>query len=70
MDWNKIKMVAEILKLMTPIVWDIVDDIEAAKSAESDGGKKITRAERHDIIIENILDLPAKIEPIIIKMMR
>jgi hypothetical protein len=65
MDWNKIKMVARILKAMQPVVWAIVDDIIEAKQADSDGGEKITRDERQEIIIEHLLDLPAKLEPII-----
>lgn len=64
-DWNKIKMVARILKAMQPVVWAIVDDIIEAKQPDSDGGEKITRDERQEIIIEHLLDLPAKLEPII-----
>lgn len=58
-------MVARILKAMQPVVWAIVDDIIEAKQADSDGGEKITRDERQEIIIEHLLDLPAKLEPII-----
>lgn len=65
MDWNKIKMVAQILKAIQPVIWNIVDDIIEAKQPDSDGGEKITRDERQEIIIEHLLDLPAKIEPII-----
>ena len=65
MDWKKIKMVAMILKAMQPIVWAIVDDIIDAKDPESDGGQKVTRDERQEIIIEHLLDLPAKIEPLL-----
>lgn len=65
LDWEKIKMVAQILKQLHPIVVEIVDDIQAAKSESSDGGAKVTRDERQEIIIEHILDLPAKLEPIL-----
>jgi hypothetical protein len=65
MDWKKIKMVAMILKAMQPIVWAIVDDIIDAKDPESDGGQKVTRDERQEIIIEHLLDLPAKLEPLL-----
>ena len=65
LDWNKIKLVAQILKAIQPIIWNIVDDIIEAKSEDSDGGAKITRDERQEIIIEHLLDLPGKIEPII-----
>jgi hypothetical protein len=65
MDWKKIKMVAMILKAIQPIVWDIVDDIIDAKDPESDGGQKVTRDERQEIIIEHLLDLPAKLEPLL-----
>jgi|TARA_R100001443_G_C3306677_1_gene166691 hypothetical protein len=65
MDWNKIKLVAQILKALQPVVWAIVDDIIEAKQPDSDGGEKITRDERQEIIIEHLLDVPAKIEPII-----
>jgi len=65
MDWNKIKMVAAILKAIQPIIWALVDDIIEAKDKESDGGEKITKEERQQIIIDNLLDIPAKIEPLI-----
>lgn len=65
LDWEKIKLITQILKELTPIVSAIVDDILEAKSADSDGGKKITRDERQEIIIEHVLDLPAKLEPIL-----
>jgi len=68
LDWNKIKLVAQILKAIQPIIWNIVDDIIEAKSEDSDGGAKITRDERQEIIIEHLLDLPGKIEPIIKKL--
>jgi len=65
MDWNKIKMVAAILKAIQPIIWELVDDIIEAKDKRSDGGEKITKEERQQIIIDNLLDIPAKIEPLI-----
>jgi hypothetical protein len=58
MDWEKIKLVARILKELHPIVVEIVEDIQSAKSADSDGGAQVTRD-------EHILDLPAKLEPIL-----
>ena len=65
MDWEKIKLVARILKELHPIVVEIVEDIQSAKSADSDGGAQVTRDERQESIIEHILDLPAKLEPIL-----
>ena len=65
MDWKKIKMVATILKAIQPIIWALVDDIIEAKDKESDGGEKITREERQKIILDNLLDIPEKIEPLI-----
>lgn len=65
MDWKKIKMVAAILKAIQPIIWDLVDDILDAKDKESDGGVVITREERQNIILDNLLDIPEKIEPLI-----
>lgn len=65
MDWKKIKLVAAILKAIQPIIWALVDDIIEAKDKDSDGGEKITREERQQIIIDNLLDIPSKIEPLI-----
>lgn len=65
LDWEKIKLITQILKELTPIVSAIVDDILEARAADSDGGTKITRDERQEIIIEHVLDLPAKLEPIL-----
>lgn len=65
MDWKKIKMVAAILKAIQPIIWALVDDIIEAKDKDSDGGEKITKEERQQIILDNLLDIPEKIEPLI-----
>jgi hypothetical protein len=65
MDWNKVKMVAKILKAIQPIIWALVDDIIEAKDKDSDGGEKITKEERQQIILDNLLDIPEKIEPLI-----
>ena len=65
MDWNKIKMVAAILKAIQPIIWALVDDIIEAKNKDSDGGETITKEERQQIILDNLLDIPSKIEPLI-----
>ena len=65
MDWNKIKMVAAILKAIQPIIWALVDDIIEAKDKDSNGGEKITKEERQQIILDNLLDIPEKIEPLI-----
>ena len=68
LDWEKIKLVARILKELHPIIVQLVDDIIEARDADSDGGEKITRAERQNIIIDHILDLPEKLEPILQKL--
>lgn len=68
LDWEKIKLVARILKELHPIVVQLVDDIIDARAADSDGGEKITRQERQNIIIDHILDLPEKLEPILQKL--
>jgi len=65
MDWKKIKMVATILKAIQPIIWALVDDIIEAKDKDSKGGEKITKEERQQIILDNLLDIPEKIEPLI-----
>ena len=68
LDWEKIKLVARILKELHPIIVQLVDDIIEARDADSDGGEKITRQERQNIIIDHILDLPEKLEPILQKL--
>jgi len=65
LDWNKIKLVATILKAIQPVIWEIVDDIIAAKDPASDGGAQVTKEERQKIILDHILDLPQKIEPLL-----
>ena len=65
MNWKKIKMVAEILKALQPIIWEIVDDIMDAADEESAGGQQITKEERQKIIFDNLLNLPEVTEKII-----
>lgn len=65
MNWKKIKMVAEILRALQPMIWAIVDDVLEAAAEDSDGGQKITKAERQQIIFNNLFDLPELLEKII-----
>ena len=50
------------LKALTPFIFKLVDDIVDAKKKNSDGGKKITKSERQEIIMEHVIDFPQIIE--------
>lgn len=65
MNLAKLKIVLAILKALQPIVWEIVEDLHNAQKADSDGGDKITAKERQQILINNLLDLPAQLEPLL-----
>lgn len=65
MNFTKLKIVLAIIKALQPIVWAIVEDLHDAENADSDGGEKITAKERQQILIDNLLDLPAKLEPLL-----
>ncbi len=65
MNWNRIALVANILKALTPFIFKLVDDIVDAKKKNSDGGKKITKSERQEIIMEHVIDFPQIIELIV-----
>ena len=58
MNIQKFRMVASILKALTPVLFEIVDDIMDAREGDSDGGDLITKAERQKIIMDNVLDIP------------
>ena len=65
MNLAKLKIVLAILKALQPIVWEIVEDLHNAQKEDSDGGEKITAKERQQILINNLLDLPAQLEPLL-----
>ena len=58
MNMQKMRMVASILKALSPVLFEIVDDIMDARESDSDGGEGITKAERQKIIMDNVLDIP------------
>jgi hypothetical protein len=65
MNWNRIALVANIIKALTPFIFRLVDDVIDAKKKDSDGGKKITKSERQEIIMEHVIDFPQIIELIV-----
>jgi len=65
MNWNRIALVANIIKALTPYIFRLVDDIIDAKKPDSKGGKKITRTERQEIIMEHVIDFPQIIDVIV-----
>ena len=68
MNWNRIALVANIIKALTPYIFKLVDDVIDAKKTDSDGGKKITRTERQEIIMEHVIDFPQIIDIIVSKL--
>lgn len=65
MNWNRIALVANIIKALTPYIFKLVDDVIEAKKKDSEGGKKITRTERQEIIMEHVIDFPQIIDIIV-----
>ena len=68
MNWNRIALVANIIKALTPYIFKLVDDVIDAKKQDSDGGKKITRTERQEIIMKHVIDFPQIIDIIVSKL--
>ena len=65
MNWQRIALVTNIIKALTPYIFKLVDDVIDAKKKDSDGGKKITRTERQEIIMEHVIDFPQIIDIIV-----
>ena len=57
--------VFKIVRIILPVAQGIVQDIKDARSAESDGGKKITKEEKQQIILDNLLKIAPMIEDIV-----
>lgn len=68
MNWNRIALVANIMKALSPYIFRLVDDILQAKKSDSKGGKKITKSERQEIIMEHVIDFPQIIEIIVAEL--
>lgn len=58
----------KIVKILYPVAQSIVEDVTKAKSATSDGGKKITKAERQEIIFSNLIEAIPAIDKIILEL--
>lgn len=65
MKFDRVTYWATIIKAIAPIIFQIIDDVEKASSPESNGGKKITREEIEEIIINHVMDIPKLITIII-----
>jgi len=57
--------VFKIVRIILPVAQSIVSDIQEAKSLSSDGGKKITKEERQQIILDNLLKVAPLIDDIV-----
>lgn len=68
MNWNRIAMVANIIKALSPVIFKLVDDVISARNENSEGGRKITKSERQEIIMDHVIDFPLVIELIIAEM--
>lgn len=66
MTLEKMRIITAIFKALTPVLFEIVDEILEAREKDSPGGEAITKTERQQIIMENVLDIPE----IILKVVR
>ena len=46
-----------ILKALVPVIRGISKDIQEARSAESDGGQKVTIQEIRELLLDHVFDL-------------
>lgn len=46
-----------ILKALVPVIRGISKDIQEARSADSDGGQKITLQEIRELLLDHVFDL-------------
>lgn len=65
MNIKKITLVIKILQKIRPIIVSIVEDIAEAKKADSEGGKKVTKSEKSEIIFNSLTDAIPVIEDIL-----
>ncbi len=54
-----------IIKVLYPFAVSIVQDVQKAKLPESQGGKKVTKAEIQEIIFSNLIEAIPAIEDVI-----
>lgn len=65
MNMKKLQLAIQVMQKIFPVVKKIIEDVAAAKDPNSQGGKKITPEERHDIIFNNITNVIPVIDDVI-----
>jgi hypothetical protein len=55
----------KLIKIILPVAQRIVKDVQKAKQADSEGGKKVTKEEIQQIIVNNVADMGELIEDIV-----
>jgi hypothetical protein len=62
---SKLQLVIAIAGKLYPIISRIVDDVQKAKNPSSEGGARVTKEERQEIIFSNIIQAVPVIEEIV-----
>lgn len=70
MSGRGIKIAIEITKEIVPLIIDLLQEIDEAKAAKSEGGRRITKNERQRIAIEMSLTVVPRLHDIIIDIMK
>ena len=67
MNTNAITIAIALVREIMPIIQDILEDVQEAKSANSDGGRTVTRKERSKIATDAVLAAVPKLHEILMK---
>tara|TARA_S200002703_G_C3695518_1_gene213578 strand:- start:121 stop:342 length:222 start_codon:yes stop_codon:yes gene_type:complete len=70
MSGRGIKIAIEITKEIVPLIVDLLQEIESAKAAKSEGGHRITKNERQRIAIEMSLTIVPRLHDIFIDILK
>ena len=62
---TKLQLVIAIVQKLYPIATKIVEDVQKAKNPNSEGGARVTKQERQEIIFNNIIEAIPAIEDIV-----
>lgn len=64
---NALFIAIAVVRELIPIITEVIDDVNEAKSPDSDGGRKVTNEEKVTIATDAVLAVVPKLHELILK---
>jgi len=64
---NPLFIAIAVVRELIPIIQEVIDDVQAAKQSNSDGGRRVTEKEKVQIATDAVLAIVPKLHDLILK---